>query len=136
MKKVFAVFIIIFLINSFFLFSVFSVSAESKFITGLKATGETGAGYGKVDNPMDYMAKIVGSSLTPMFIGVTFLIVMLYAGVIWMIARGNEQEVEKAKNIIIAAIIGLAVVLAAYAASWYIINVLGTTALKEAVTPK
>ena len=32
-----------------------------------------------------------------------------------MIARGNEQQVEKAKSIIINAIIGLVIVMAAYA---------------------
>jgi len=40
---------------------------------------------------------------------------MIYAGYLWMLARGNEQEVEKAKNIIIYAVIGLVVVLSAYA---------------------
>ena len=47
--------------------------------------------------------------------GVVFLILMIYGGYLWMLARGNEQEVEKAKNIIQNALIGLVIVLAAYA---------------------
>jgi hypothetical protein len=39
-----------------------------------------------------------------------------------MIARGNEQEVTKAKNIIIYAVIGLVVVLSAYAITTIISN--------------
>lgn len=101
-----------------------------------QAAGLDGAGY-NTTAPVT-VDKMISTVITTAlsFIGVIFLVLMIYGGYIWMIARGNEQEVEKAKNIIIAAIIGLAVVLAAYAASWYIINVLGTTALKGAVTLK
>ena len=57
------------------------------------------------------------------FLGVVFLGLMIYAGYLWMIARGNEQKIEEAKNIIIYAVIGLVVVLAAYAITqtiyWY-----------------
>ncbi len=58
------------------------------------------------------IGKIIGAVLV--FLGVVFLILMIYGGYIWMTARGNEQEVEKAKNIIKNALIGLIVVLAAY----------------------
>jgi hypothetical protein len=37
-----------------------------------------------------------------------------------MLARGNEQEVEKAKNLIQAAVIGLMIVLSAYAITAFI----------------
>jgi hypothetical protein len=118
MRKVFLIFLSICFVGSFFLLSVISVSAESKFITGLNKTAnkETGVGYDieKVTNPMEYIAKLIGQALTPMFIGVSFLIIMIIAGFMWMTAQGNEQQVGKAKNIIIYAIIGLAVVLAAY----------------------
>lgn len=64
------------------------------------------------------IGKIVGALLS--FIGVVFLILMIYGGLTWMLARGNEQEVEKAKNLIIAAVIGLIIVLSAYAITSYI----------------
>ena len=41
-----------------------------------------------------------------------------------MIAQGNEQEVEKAKQVIVAAVIGLIIVLAAYAITRFIGNAL------------
>jgi len=110
----------IFLIASLFLLLVFPALAapnDSSFIKGLNNAADKtgGAGYSEVVSPMETIAKLVGKALTPMFIGVTFLIIMLYAGFVWMMARGNEQDVEKAKNIIIYAVIGLVVVLAAYA---------------------
>jgi len=56
------------------------------------------------------------------FLGVAFLLLMIYSGYIWMMARGNEQEVEKAKSIIKNALIGLIVVLAAYTITWTIFS--------------
>ena len=48
-------------------------------------------------------------------VGLIFFILIFYGGFSWMIARGNEQKVEKAKNTVIAASIGLVIVLASYA---------------------
>ena len=55
---------------------------------------------------------IIGAILS--FVAVIFMILIIYAGILWMIARGNEQQVDKAKNLIIQAIIGLIIVLSAY----------------------
>ena len=68
------------------------------------------------------IGKIIGSVLA--FVGVLFLILMIYGGLTWMTARGNEQEIEKAKETITNAVIGLIIVLAAYAITAYIGNVL------------
>ena len=48
-------------------------------------------------------------------IGVIFLILMIYAGYNWMTARGEEEKVEKAKDTITRAFIGLIIVVGAYA---------------------
>lgn len=52
--------------------------------------------------------------------GLIFLILMVYAGMLWMTARGDEGQVEKAQEIIKAAIIGLAVTVSAYAITVFI----------------
>lgn len=64
------------------------------------------------------IGKIIGALLS--FVGVVFLVLMIYGGFTWMMARGNEQEVTKAKSLIEAAIIGLVIVLAAYAITGFI----------------
>jgi len=99
-----------------------------------QAAGKDGAGYNTsgVFGVESMISLIITTALS--FIGVIFLILAIYGGYIWMLARGNEQEVEKAKQIIQNAIIGLVVVLAAYAISWYVINALGATTLKEATS--
>jgi len=58
-------------------------------------------------------------------LGTIFLAFIIYGGVTWMLAEGNEQRVEKAGSIIRQAIIGLIIVVAAYAISYYLINIFG-----------
>ena len=52
--------------------------------------------------------------------GLIFLILMVYAGMLWMTARGDEGQVDKSKEIIQAAIIGLAVTVSAYAITVFV----------------
>jgi cbb3-type cytochrome oxidase subunit 3 len=68
------------------------------------------------------IGNIVGVGLS--FIGVLFLGLMIYGGFYWMLARGNQAEVTKAKELIEAAVIGLIIVMAAYAITAYVGNIL------------
>ena len=63
------------------------------------------------------IGKIVGAALA--FLGVAFFVLMIYGGYMWMFSMGNEQTTTKAKDVIIAAVIGLVIVLAAYAITSY-----------------
>ena len=90
-------------------------------ITNLKTTANTGFGndyIGKQNDPSTIIGKVVGAGLA--FIGVLFLILMIYGGFTWMLARGNEQEVTRAEDLIYSAVIGLVIVLAAYAITAYV----------------
>jgi peptidoglycan biosynthesis protein MviN/MurJ (putative lipid II flippase) len=51
--------------------------------------------------------------------------IIFYAGFLWMTARGNDEQVDKAKRIIKNAIIGTVVVLLSYALSQGILYLLG-----------
>ena len=111
------------IILSVFIVSGFLVCVNVEQVLGYSFKSESGlyytgdeAGYGAAsdfDEGLEYgIGRIIRIILT--FLGVLFLILMIYGGYIWMMARGNEQEVEKAKNIIKNALMGLIVVLAAY----------------------
>lgn len=76
---------------------------------------------GVIYNISSGVGQILAAALS--FLGILFLLLMIYAGILWMGARGNEQEIEKAKNLISAAVIGLVVIIMAYA----ITNYLGTS---------
>jgi cbb3-type cytochrome oxidase subunit 3 len=68
--------------------------------------------------PQSIAGTIVGAVLS--LLGVIFFLLIIYGGIRWMLAQGNETEVEAAKQIIIAAVIGLVIVLAAYAITTFI----------------
>ncbi|MBP9761414.1 MAG: hypothetical protein KBD15_04215 [Candidatus Magasanikbacteria bacterium] len=55
------------------------------------------------------------------FIGVIFLVLTVYAGFLWMMARGDEGQVEKAQKIIQSAIIGLVVTVGAYSITAFVV---------------
>lgn len=102
-------------------------TAMQKAKEGLDNTAKAGYGvsdakYIPIQSVPTAIGKIIGSGLA--FIGLIFFILMIYGGFIWMLARGNEQEVTKAKNLIMSAIIGLIIVLGAYAITYYIGDVL------------
>jgi hypothetical protein len=62
-------------------------------------------------------------------LGVIFLILIIYGGITWMTAEGEEAKVEKAQKIMRNATIGLIIVISAYAISYFVINVLTQKAL-------
>jgi uncharacterized membrane protein YdfJ with MMPL/SSD domain len=64
---------------------------------------------------LDIIGTAIGIGLG--LLGVLFLVLMIYAGYMWMTAHGNEEKVQKAKNIIVQVLIGIVVVVGAYA-SW------------------
>ncbi len=58
-------------------------------------------------------------------LGIIFLILVIYAGFTWMTAAGDEKKIASAKNILVSAVVGLVVILSAYAISSYVITQLG-----------
>ena len=54
-------------------------------------------------------------------VGIIFTILMVYAGYIWMTARGEEERTKKAKTLINQAIIGLIITLGAYSITAFVV---------------
>jgi len=54
--------------------------------------------------------------------GLVFLVIMFYAGLRWMTARGNEEFISKAKSAMFAAIIGFILVTVSYGLSTFIFS--------------
>jgi len=57
-------------------------------------------------------------------LGLIFLVLIVYAGFLWMTAAGNDDQVKKAKSILTAAIIGVIIIIAAYAISNFVLDAL------------
>ncbi len=84
---------------------------------------ETGANLPQSTDLPSLIGKVLGSVLG--FTGTIFFILVVYAGLMWMTAGGNEDRIKKARQILIAAIIGLVIVLSAYAITQFIGGALG-----------
>ena len=71
------------------------------------------------------VASIIQTILS--LLAIIFLALTIFSGFQWMTAAGNEAKVEKAQDTIKAAVIGLVVILAAYAITYFIFNYLPFT---------
>ena len=95
-------------------------------LESLEATGETGAGFAEStgsDLPI-IVGRIISGALT--LVGIIFVVLLIYAGFLWMTAAGNEEKVTKAKKLLTQAVIGLGITLAAYAITTFVVNALLT----------
>lgn len=90
--------------------------------TGLTTTGEAVYGASTLTIGQWIGAYLITPALA--LIGVIFLVLMIYAGFLWMTARGAEKQVTQAKDLMIQAIIGVIIISAAYAVTTFIFNAL------------
>ncbi|MFA5854496.1 MAG: Ig-like domain-containing protein [Patescibacteria group bacterium] len=56
------------------------------------------------------------------FLGTIALLLILYAGFIWMTAAGEPEKVDRAKKILTSAVIGLVIMLSAFAITSFVIS--------------
>jgi len=71
-------------------------------------------------SPEDLVVSIINWILG--ILALVAVIMILVGGFKWMTAGGNEEKVEGAKKLLIAAIIGLVIILAAWGISVYAIE--------------
>ena len=119
-KKIVLLFVSLLAILSFS-----SVSAAYKFGGDSDNSGintlATGAGYDLTNTqPEEYIGKILLFVFA--FIGLIFMMLVIYAGIQWMTAQGNTSQVSKAKDTLVKAIVGLVIIMAAYGITFLIVN--------------
>jgi hypothetical protein len=81
-------------------------------------------------NPTTTIGQITGLIIETLlgFLAIIFVVLLIYAGFQWMTAQGNEEKVEKSLHTITRAIIGLAIIIAAYAITYFVFNALNGAA--------
>lgn len=83
--------------------------------------------YGSVvtaDEAQNKIANRIGSAGTIVlgFLGVIFLFFITYSGIQWMTAGGNEERITKARGRMTRAVVGLIIIVSAYALTAFVIN--------------
>jgi hypothetical protein len=72
-----------------------------------------------------FVAEIIRVLLS--FIGVIFFVLIIYAGFLWMTAAGEEAKSGKARTIIFDSVVGLAIVIFAYAITTFVLGIFFST---------
>lgn len=103
------------------------VLATSSLGESLNKTAEQ-ADINQKQNLTEIAATVVQALLA--LLGLIFVVLIIYSGATWMTAMGDAKKVEKAKNIIKAAVIGLLIVIASYSIAYFI-----TSRLEATTTP-
>ncbi|OGF26551.1 hypothetical protein A2477_00230 [Candidatus Falkowbacteria bacterium RIFOXYC2_FULL_47_12] len=85
-------------------------------ILGQSAGYETGP-----QNSVGNVVAIVINAVLAL-VGMIFLIEVFYGGYLWMTAQGNDEQVTKAKELIRQAVIGVIVIVAAYAIVYFVLS--------------
>lgn len=80
-----------------------------------------------IDVPQ-YVGGIISAILG--VIGVIFLVLIVYGGLLWMLAEGDETKVGKARGFIFHSIIGLILVFSAFAITNFVVNILITESIQ------
>lgn len=117
-KKIYNLIIFFLTILLFFNCAHFA-SAAPDLWGGQYETIEDQLGLGTGD-PRVLAANIIRIALG--FLGIIAIGLIIYAGWLWMTAKGEADKIEKAKKVLISAAIGLLIILSAFAIASFILN--------------
>jgi len=97
------------------------VSAQTNDILGLNIINNANIGL-QASDPRAVAARIINVALG--FLGIVAVVIVLYGGFMWMTAAGNEERISKAKQILTAGVIGLVIIVMAWAIASYVVKTL------------
>ncbi|MBU1033023.1 MAG: MMCAP2_0565 family pilin-like conjugal transfer protein [Patescibacteria group bacterium] len=98
------------------------LSGYAQVAEGQQAVEQIAAGAGAGTDLITIIGRIIYVFLG--FLGIIFLALMLYAGFTWMTSAGDPEKIEKAKDTIRNAVIGLVIITSSWAITAFIIKAL------------
>ncbi|MDZ4221273.1 MAG: pilin [Patescibacteria group bacterium] len=78
---------------------------------------------GESDDLKGSIANVVNILLG--FLGILAVVIIIYAGFKWMTAAGNEEQVGDAKKMLVQAVIGLVIIMMAWAITSFVTGQIG-----------
>ncbi len=92
--------------------NVFALDVGTNEVTNAIQLGAT--------DPRKIVARIINVAM--MFLGIIAVGIIIFAGFKWMSSQGNEEQIESAKKILKAGVIGLVIILASWGIAAFILN--------------
>ena len=70
------------------------------------------------------------------FVSVILLVIVIYAGFLWLTARGNTSQVEKAQQLLRNGIIGMVITLGAFIITSFVVNTIDQALRSDRSNPR
>jgi len=117
------------LIFTAFIFSILFLNFNSVLALDLKSQMDKFAGKAELKTNTD-LVTIIGKivRIVLYLLGILFVLLIIYGGIKWMTSAGNEEQIKKAKGLLVNAVIGLVIVVLAYAIASFVVTQLGEIA--------
>jgi len=121
--------LLLFFSAQLFLFSNLSPALAEDIPSGNKLDGQEmfkeigSVSYGEPNNPKDpriIIVRVINVILS--FLAVIFLVLVVIAGIQWMMSGGNQEKVKSSTGKLKASIIGLLIVTFAWAISFFVLT--------------
>ncbi|MBI4598832.1 Ig-like domain-containing protein [Candidatus Uhrbacteria bacterium] len=96
-----------------------TLNADETFADASPETFAETAGFGQEDITL-VIAKLIRAFLG--FLGIVAVCFVLYGGYLWMMSRGDETKIRKAKMFVANAMIGTAIMFSSFAVAQYLIT--------------
>ena len=87
-----------------------------------QAASQTTLGASSEDQIFITIGQLVNIALG--LLGIIFFVLLVYAGFLWMTAGGEEDQVSEAKKLMINGVVGLILILTAYAITGFVVGAL------------
>lgn len=101
-------------------------SNASQALGGLVNAGNQAYGGGQAVSSPNFDGSLIHVlNFLLSFLGIIFFLLMIYAGYLWMTARGEEEQVMKAKKIIREAVTAIIIILAARLFTEFLLRSIG-----------
>jgi len=108
-----------------FAFALTAQAEEGEDPLGTEFAGNLGLPGEEDSDPRNIMVDIIKVIIS--FLGIIAVVVILLGGFKWMTAGGNEEKVTEARNLIVAGIIGLIIIISAWVIMNWVITTMYTT---------
>lgn len=114
--------IVLIMLISFLSFLSFANAQTTKTSTGTTAETSTKTLPNPINitNPNDLIKRVIEGVLG--VVGAFALLMFVYGGFMWMLSGGNEQMIEKGKNTLMWAALGLVIIFMSYTLVKFIID--------------
>ena len=128
MKHIFSLSLLALIVSSFLMFSLLSQAATFDDINKNIQAGGQAAGYETGNDYTVVIGQIIKTLLS--IVGALFVVLFVYGGFLWMTAEtgAGRNQLEKAKKVFTMAIIGLLIIVAAYAITSFVVSTIESSA--------